>query len=163
MPVRRPESTRTRGVVACALLALAAGCTGSVEIDSPHVDASTRAACARFLEAVPEKVSGEVQRKTDPPDALGAAWGDPPIVVTCGVQMPDDFDAFSPCEEVNGVGWYSPDEDVADPTSDVTMTTIGFEPVVRIELPGEYRPPADVLVEIGAAVRTTLTRTKRCV
>ena len=43
------------------------------------------------------------------------------------------------------------------------MTTIGVEPIVRIELPGEYRPPADVLVEIGAAVRKTLTRTKRCV
>ena len=64
MPARRPVSSGTRGVVmsglAALLLALAlAGCTGPVEIDSPDVDVETRSACARFLDALPEKVSDE--------------------------------------------------------------------------------------------------------
>ena len=167
MPERRPESLRTRGVVMCGaavvLSGLLAGCTGSVEIDSPDVGARTRSACARFLDVVPEKVSGERQRRTEPNDALGAAWGDPPIVVTCGVKMPTEFDEFSPCEEVDGVGWFIPESAYTEPDEDVSITTIGWSPAVRIDLPPDYRPPADVLVEIGAAVKKALTQTKPCV
>ena len=167
MPERRPESLRTRGVVMCGvavvLSGLLAGCTGSVEIDSPDVGARTRSACARFLDVVPEKVSGERQRRTEPNDALGAAWGDPPIVVTCGVEMPTEFDEFSPCEEVDGVGWFIPESAYTEPDEDVSITTIGWSPTVRIDVPPEYRPPADVLVEIGAAVKKALTQTKPCV
>ncbi|MET1060794.1 MAG: DUF3515 domain-containing protein [Nocardioides sp.] len=153
----------TRGVVMSGLALLVSSCTGAVEIDSPDVDAETRSACARFLDVVPEKVSGERQRQTEPNDALGAAWGDPPIVVTCGVDMPEDFDEFSPCEEVDGVGWFIPEEAYTHPDDIVSITTIGWSPAVRIEVPAEYRPPADVLVEIGAAVKKSLTRTRPCV
>ena len=167
MPARRPVSSGTRGVVMSGLAALLAlplaGCTGSVEIDSPDVDVETRSACARFLDVVPEKVSDERQRSTEPDDALGAAWGDPPIVVTCGVDMPEDFDAFSACEEVDGVGWFIPESAYTETDEDVSITTIGWSPAVRIDLPPEYRPPDDVLVEIGAAVKSTLTQTKPCV
>jgi hypothetical protein len=145
------------------LAVLLSSCTGTVEIDSPHVDARTRSACARFLDVVPEKVADERQRKTDPNDALGAAWGDPPIVVTCGVDMPDDFDRFSPCEEVDGVGWFIPESAYTRPDEVVSITTIGWSPAVRIDVPPEYRPPADVLVEIGAAVKKSLTQTRPCV
>ena len=151
-------------VLLTVLLALPlAGCSGAVEIDSPDVDVETRSACARFLDVVPEKVSDERQRNTEPDDALGAAWGDPPIVVTCGVDMPEDFDAFSACEEVDGVGWFIPETAYTETDEDVSITTIGWSPAVRIDLPAEYRPPADVLVEIGAAVKKTLTQTKPCV
>jgi hypothetical protein len=156
-------SGRTRGVVVSALALLAAGCGGAVEIDSPTVDARARAACARFLDAVPERVADQRRRETEPDDALGAAWGDPPIVVTCGVDMPDDFDGFSPCEEVNGVGWYIPETAYTQPDSEVTMTTIGFAPVIQIGLPPDYRSDSNgVLVEIGAAVRKTLTQVESC-
>jgi hypothetical protein len=140
-----------------------AACGGSVEIDSPDVDARTRAACAQFLDALPETVAGQRQRETEPRDALGAAYGDPPIVITCGVDMPEGFDAFSTCQEVDGVGWYIPEDAADDQSADVEMTTIGFSPIVRIDLPADYRPPADALVEVGAAVRGTLERTDRCV
>jgi hypothetical protein len=155
-----------RGVVVSALAALTlalAGCSGAVEVDSPDVDERTRAACARFLDQVPEKVGGQARRRTEPASAPAAAWGDPPIVVTCGVDMPDDFDAFSLCQEVNGVGWFIPEEADDDPDADVAMTTIGYRPTVRIDLPADYRPPADVLVEVSDVVKATLVRTKRCV
>ena len=155
-----------RGVVASALAVLTlalAGCSGAVEVDSPDVDARTRAACARFLDQVPEKVGDQARRKTEPASAPAAAWGDPPIVVTCGVDLPDDFDAFALCQEVNGVGWYIPEEASNDQGSDVQMTTIGYRPTVRIDLPAEYRPPAAVLAEISDVVKQTLVRTKRCV
>ena len=152
-----------RGVVVSALAILTlAACSGAVDVDSPDIDARTRAACARFLDKVPEKVGDQERRKVEPDDAPAAAWGDPAIVVTCGVGMPKDFDRFSPCQEVNGIGWYIPDEALYDEVSDVQMTTIGIEPAVRIDLPAEYRPPAAVLVEVSDVVKETLTQTRRC-
>ena len=49
-----------------------------------------------------------------------------------------------------------------DQDADVQMTTIGFQPPVRIDLPAEYRPPAAVLVEISDVVKATLQQTRRC-
>ena len=152
-----------RGVVASALAVLPlAACSGAVDVDSPDIGDRTRAACARFLDNVPEKVDDQERRKVEPDDAPAAAWGDPAIVVTCGVDMPDDFDRFSACEEVNGVGWYIPEEASLDQDADVQMTTIGFQPPVRIDLPSEYRPPAAVLVEISDVVKATLRQTRGC-
>ena len=157
-------SSRTRGVVTSGVALLLAGCSGAVQIDSPEVDAETRSACARFLDVVPEKVSDERQRRTEPNDALGAAWGDPPIVVTCGVDMPDDFDAFSSCEEVDGVGWFIPESAYTETGDDVSITTIGWSPTVRVDLPAEHRTDSNaVLVEIGKAVKKALTQTRPCV
>lgn len=162
---RRPVSLRMRGAVACALLLpFLAGCSGVVEIDSPDVDATTEASCRDFLDALPSKLSGQESVEVSPDDALGRAWGDPAIVVTCGVDMPDDFNKFSACWETDGVGWYAPDEQVEDARADVTLTTIDYSPIVRIELPGVHRPPDGVTVDVGAAVKKTLEKTgKPCV
>lgn len=151
-----------------AFSALLVGCSGDgttpVSIDSPDVDAKTTRACHDFLDALPEKLSGESRVEVEPSDALGMAWGDPAIVVTCGVGVPEEFTRFSACWEANGVGWFSPDDQVEDPTADITLTTIGWTPGVEIRLPGELRPPDGVVVPIGTAVKQNLEHTgKPCV
>lgn len=159
-------SLRTRGAVACALLlpAVLSGCSDAVEVDSPDVDAATESACRSFLDALPSRLADQDSVDVSPEDALGAAWGDPAIVVTCGVPMPEEFDKFSACWETDGVGWFVPDDQIEDPAADVTLTTIGYTPNVQIRLPGELRPPDAVTVEVGAAVRKTLERSgKGCV
>ncbi len=174
-PRPRPASTRTRGVVVrrapgplagIAGLALLASCSagGPVAITEPDVSAADRAACTRFLAEVPDTLARQEKRSVTPSDALGAAWGDPAITVTCGVSVPDSFDEFSPCEEANGVGWYVPLEESADQSSDLTFTAVGYRPIVEVVLPATYRPEgaAAVIAQLAAPVDEQLTLVKPC-
>ena len=153
-----------RGVVACTALLAAAACTPDpVSIDSPDVDGTTRSACRVLLDELPSELAGEERRDVDPDDALGAAWGDPAIELRCGVGTPEGLTRFSECQEVNGVGWYVPEEQVADSSADLTLTTIGFEPAVELRIPATYRPPNDTLVELSGPIKKSLEQVKPCV
>lgn len=133
-------------------------------IDAPSLSADQAAACAEFLKAAPDTLAGEVRRSVLPDDAPGAAWGDPAITVTCGVAAPAEFDKFSPCDEVNGVGWFVPDEVRSSQDRDAVLTTIGFEPRLQLLVPASYRPegPAAAMAALAKAIKRTLTRTARC-
>ncbi len=148
------------------LVALLAGaCGGPVEIASPTLSGSDLAACTAFVDALPATLAGEERREVEPPDALGAAYGDPAIVVTCGVDPPDGFDRLtSSCEVANGVGWYVPPEQFDDQSADVTLTTPGFRPVVQVDVPGSYRPdsPAAAIAELAAGVDEHLRLVENC-
>ncbi|MDT0202900.1 DUF3515 family protein [Nocardioides sp. AE5] len=139
-----------------ALLALTS-CSSTVEIDSPDADPETRAACESFLADLPDPLLGEPGVEVSPDDALGRAWGDPPIVVTCGVGVPDGFTEFALCDEVNGIGWYVPDSAVADLDGgdgggDVVLTVITHAPRIEVQLPAAHRPPADVMALVSDLV-----------
>ncbi len=140
-----------------------ASCSNDIEVDNPELSTEQRAACDAFLASLPSELEGLDERDDlSPSDAPARAWGDPAVVVTCGVDMPADFDAFSSCEEVNGVGWFGNSDDLAAQDSDLDLTTIGFTPNVRLQIPAELRPPVGPWVEVSDAVRTTLERTSRC-
>ncbi|HQR28140.1 MAG TPA: DUF3515 domain-containing protein [Nocardioides sp.] len=162
-------SRRTRGVATCGLLAATlalAGCeSDKVPLDSPTPSPVVGAACQRLLDALPDTVDDELRRPVDPEDALGAAWGDPAITLTCGGTMPPDFDRFAACEEADGVGWYVPEEQVSDQGLDVVMTTIGRRPVVQVRVPSSYRPagPAAAMVDLAPAIKEHTRLRKPCV
>ena len=103
----------------CGCLLLAA-CSGPVEVDAPDVDADDRAACEAFVDDLPATLAAKTPVETEPKDPLGAAWGDPAIVLRCGVDVPDEFDETSACEEADGVGWFAPPEQYDDQSADVT-------------------------------------------
>jgi hypothetical protein len=145
------------------LLAVAACAPAAVSIDSPQVPAATRTVCRDLVDALPDKLAGQERRDVEPVDALGAAWGDPAIELRCGVGTPEGLTRFSECQEVNGVGWYVPDDQVADNSADLTLTTIGFEPAVEVRIPGSLRPPNDALVELAAPIKNYLEQVKHCV
>jgi hypothetical protein len=147
------------------LLWLAAGCAEDpVPISSPDVGRSARATCERFLADLPQELADEPGRTLAHDAALGAAWGDPPIVLTCGGELPEEFDRFSECVEANGVGWFVPVAAEADQSSPVTVTAAGYRPVVRVTVPGEYRPEgvASVLAELAGPARRNLELVDRC-
>ena len=166
MPTR--PSAPAAGALLLAL-GLSCGLTGcesdQVPITSPTPEPADATACARLLDALPNAVADELRRPVDPEDALGAAYGDPAIVLVCGGAMPRDFDEFSPCVEVNGVGWYVPEDQMGDDPTEVTMTTIGFRPVVQVTVPATYWPTqgaSAAQVDLAPAIKTTLTRESRC-
>ncbi len=141
------------------------GCSRDpVPVKSPTITESETTDCAEFLDGVPDEVAGQKARLVEPAGVLGAAWGDPPIVLTCGVGLPTDFDRFAECVEANGVGWFVPTSEEEDQSSDVTITAAGYRPIVKVKVPAEYRPEgvAAVMTELAAPVEEHLELVDEC-
>jgi hypothetical protein len=154
---------RTTVTLVAAATVLLGSCSGGVPIDEPSLDDADRAACSALVKALPEKVADQERRDVEPTDALGAAWGDPAIVLTCGVAAPDGFDEAAGCTTVNDVDWYIPQEQLeGNGETDLTMTTVLREQHVEVTLPGEYWPPATALVDLAAPVKETIESAGTC-
>jgi hypothetical protein len=150
-----------------ALLAgavLLAGCGGDgVRVDGYHLAAADRAACAALLDALPARVADQPHRKvTGSPYA--AAWGDPAIVLRCGVGKPAGYDRFARCQRADGVDWFVPESTIADQSKDAVMTTIGRSPAVEVGLPAHYRPEgaAGAMVDLAAAIKAHTAEIAPC-
>ena len=103
------------------------------------------------MAALPAHVSDQSRRHTSG-SPLGAAWGDPAIVLRCGVGAPEGYEPGSPCQRVNGVDWFVPEDQIEDQGSDVLLTTIGRSPAVEVAVPSDYRPPNAVMVDLADAI-----------
>ena len=126
------------------MLLLLAGC-GTLHVDSYPTTPRSRVDCIGLLGDPPQTVAGQPYRQVE--DRVAAAWGDPPIVLRCGVEKPDDFKPNSRCHEVNGVGWFA--EKNGD---DWLFTTIGRKHYVSVEVPSDYEPAADALADLADVV-----------
>ena len=165
MSLRRPGPRRVRGVALSGLLLALAGCADEpVSIPSSDVGPAARVTCEQFLADLPSQLAGQRKRALARNGALGAAWGDPAIVLTCGGGLPDDFDRFAQCVEANGVGWFVPEDAEADQSSTAVLTAAGYRPVVRVTVPGDYRPEgvASVMAQLADPVRDHLKLVDRC-
>ena len=99
-----------------------------------------------MIDALPRTVAGQ-DRRTTTPEGLTAAWGDPPIVLRCGVPRPAALMPTSQLVTVDGVDWF------AEPLSNgYLFTTYGRAAYVEVAVPSAYQPPAAVLTELAAAV-----------
>jgi len=100
--------------------------------------------CASVIGALPSTVDDAQLRRRD---QLVAAWGDPAIVLRCGVPRPAALLPTSRCDGVNGVGWFT--ETLGD---GYRFTTIGRAAYVEVTVPAHYSPAANALVDLAPAV-----------
>ncbi len=161
-------------VVACVLaLGAAAGCAGPGKVEvtpvSPAPDDSVRAMCADLVAALPATVADDLAtRAVTPSDALAAAWGDPAVVLRCGVARPSALVPTSACFEVNGVGWLATSngrEVSGDAPVEGTLrfTTIGRAAYVEVTVPPlEGHQPSDPLPALAAAIEQTIPLRHPC-
>lgn len=117
---------------------------------------------------MPERVAGQPSRSVQPSDALGAAWGDPAIVLRCGVPKPPALTASSSCFLADGVGWFAtqdghPDDGLQPVTGELVFTTVGRTPYVELSVPPDYQPASDALVDLAPAVKATTSQQRPCV
>jgi hypothetical protein len=151
--------------VLCLLVVplLAACGEGAVTVGEPPLSSEVRETCRDLVAGLPEQVADADRREIEPADALGAAWGDPAIVLTCGVKGPEDYDPTNGCTSVNGVDWYIPIEQLeGNGERDLTMTTIKRDVAVEVLMPGVYWPPAAALADLSTPVAAHTERTGRC-
>jgi hypothetical protein len=147
-----------------AMLLLACG-KEPVSIPTLRLTAADQAVCQRVVNALPDDLGGQSRRKTQPAAALGGAWGDPALVVQCGVDAPAGLTRTSQCTVVNGVGWFVPPDQVADNSADVVLSTVGYRPMLQLTVPAKYRGGslAAAEVELAPIVKQYLKLVHRCV
>ena len=145
------------------MLAVSACGNNPVRVESPRLDADGRAACEALVDDLPDELFDQGRRLVAPSAARGAAWGDPPIVLVCGADEPEEFDEFSLCVEANGVGWFVPPSQEEEGV-DVTITTVGHRPRIGVTIPGEYRPNglASVMATLSSVVDEHLELVDTC-
>lgn len=126
-------------------MALLAGCSGTVHVDSYPTTTNSQVDCVGLLGDPPRSVAGQQYRHVA--GRIAAAWGDPPIILRCGVEEPVKLRPDSQCHEVNGVGWLA--EKQGD---DWLFTTIGRAYYVSLEVPAEHAPAGDALADVSDVV-----------
>lgn len=152
----RPDAAR-RLAVAGLTLAAVAGCSSAVQVDPYPTAEGTDVDCRALIADAPALVADLPQRRVE--DArIGAAWGDPAVVLRCGVDEPEAFEPTSRCEVVGDIDWFS--EDTAD---GYLFTTVGRSVNVSVEVPAVHDPPADVLVDLADTVARHSLEEKPCV
>jgi Protein of unknown function (DUF3515) len=104
------------------------------------------------LAALPTTIDGHERRTvTTAARASARAWGDPAIVLRCGVGRPAGYTATGDCLVIDDIEWY------VEPASGGTIfTVVGADPRVEVSVPAAYTPPADVLVDVGNAIAGTI-------
>lgn len=140
-----------RPAAVTAVLILLAGCgTPAVPVDAPTPGDP---ACADLVASLPDSLDGLEQRRTDPGSVSGArAWGDPAIVVRCGVGDPADYDPTATCLDVNGVGWFASRVDDAA----VRFTSRWSTPRLEVTVPSSRAPEGQWLAPVSTATRAGL-------
>jgi len=136
---------RSRLLFALAAATFLVGCGRQVAVPLPDAPAEV---CASVT--IPATVSGAGLRPT--PEAGTAAWGEPPITYRCGVSRPASLSSTSRLLDVAGIGWL-PIEGEGGTGFIATTWPSPADPVyVEVLVPEDYAAPADVLIDISAAL-----------
>jgi hypothetical protein len=72
------------------------------EVDAPG---SSGKYCATLMSALPKDLSGLSERTLADPTPGVAAWGDPAVVLRCGLTDPVELTCSSALEQISGVAW----------------------------------------------------------
>ena len=149
-------------------LVVVVGCSADVEVRPTSPTGAAAKQCSALVAQLPDRVAGQQARPVQPAAVLGAAWGDPPIVLRCGVAEPASLQADSSCFVVNDVGWLAerdghPVTGTEPVDSDLVFTTIGRSTYVEVTVPDDYQPAADALVDLAGAIVAATDDVHPCV
>jgi hypothetical protein len=132
-----------RSALAVAV-ALLAACSPS-EIPSADPPASDQAACRTLVAALPDTIDGEDNSGRS---EYAASWGDPRIVMRCGVATPAAYEQTSELIVINDVSWL-PEEQQRG----YVFTAVGRTPQVEVYVPDAHQPEVNPLVDLAAPVQ----------
>jgi hypothetical protein len=100
-------------------------------VEVPPVTPEADASCPAVMSALPLDLQGEPSRQVQSDSPFAYAWGEPPVVLVCGVDRPVGFTVGVSAIQINGVQWYV---DTRDPDTTV-WTTVDRPVYVQVTLP----------------------------
>lgn len=166
MKTRSRHRSSLRASLCLPLLAGLAlsGCSSSVEVAAPALEGEDLSTCEALVDDLPDELFGQERRDVSGATETAAAWGDPAVVLECGARAPQEFDAFSRCSEVDGVGWFMPDSALKNPEKTLVITAQSHRPRLSVSIPAEFRQqaPDTQLKVLGALVTEHLEEVQPC-
>ncbi len=87
--------------------------------------------CPAVMSGLPLALAGEQSRPVQSDSPFAYAWGEPPVVLVCGVDRPAGWVVGASAIEINGVQWFV---DTGDPDTTV-WTTVDRPVYVEVRLP----------------------------
>jgi hypothetical protein len=127
----------------------------------PHAEAFS-AQCEKVLEHLPVQLHGLDPRvvHTTPDTPYVVAWGDPPVILRCGVDRPAGLHAGATKQLLSATGRSGPYFDVTHSGSDEVWTVIDRPVYISVAVPVQYAsgpvpPLARAIAHALPAVCTT--------
>jgi len=106
--------------------------------------------CGNLVSGLPVELGNQLIRSTKPADSGIAAWGDPAIVLKCGVSAPASMTASSQLISINGVDWFQ-----ESLTNGNRFTSVNTSEFIEINIPNAYEPAAGLLIDLANAFPTS--------
>lgn len=109
--------------------------------------ADVTAICRQLETALPKKVDGMSRRDTTPQPDRTAAWGDPAVVMRCGVERPTTLKQTSQLNTVNGIDWLVEQRDGGH-----VFTSVNRSAYVEVTVPAGHDPQVGPLVDLATSM-----------
>lgn len=129
---------------------------GPLSLSAPPHAQDQASACAKVLAKLPVQVDHLSQRvvHTTPETPFVVAWGDPPVVLRCGVDRPTSLHAGSSAQYFSTTGPDGPYFDVSSSGQSQVFTSIDRAAYVSISIPVTYH--AGPLPPLARAIAAAL-------
>jgi Protein of unknown function (DUF3515) len=126
-------------------------------VATPSPAGLANVACGHLHGALPRRLDGRPTSTVTPRSTLTAAWGDPAVVLRCGVGKPLSLRLTSELIEINGVRWFLHETHDA-----YVFTTYGRVAFVEVSVPKSVpREQATApLVDLARPVTTSVPTTQ---
>ncbi|MGW1783539.1 DUF3515 domain-containing protein [Streptomyces sp. NPDC002143] len=148
---------RPIGLPSLALLLAAVGCSsadGDTSAAVPSPSATVTELCRNLDKELPSTVDDQGRRDPSPASALTAGWGNPAIILRCGVERPEKMsDENADGVEVDGVGWLLEEQDGGSFRFTTTLRRAYVEVTIPEERTGDGMAP---LVDVAASVKKAI-------
>lgn len=141
------------------------GACGPSTVQADPAPTASDPLCAQVLQALPDELAGQRQRSTN--SQASRAWGDPAILLRCGVQpLGPTTDRCIGVVDASGVevDWVVDELGAEDQGRGTwTFTTYGRTPAIEVTVPVEYAAdgPDALLMSLSDAVEL-LPQDRRC-
>ncbi|MEX3102843.1 MULTISPECIES: DUF3515 domain-containing protein [unclassified Streptomyces] len=148
---------RLSGLSALVVLCAAAGCSSADDSAStvvPSPSAKAAEICGKLDAALPATVDGLPRRDPEPASPLTAGWGDPAIILRCGVVKPPKMDdKNADAGEADGVGWLVEKQDNGTIRFTSALRVVYIEVTLPKSRAAEGMSP---LIDLAPAVKKTV-------
>jgi Protein of unknown function (DUF3515) len=134
--------------------------TAPVSVPAPALGEPAATVCRTLVERLPDTVNGSPRRPVTSGDGQNAAYGDPPVVLSCGTTPP----AIPPDAQLiglSGVCWWPEDR-----SGSAVWTTVGRQVPVQVTVPktdeGSSQWVIDFVPAISSAVPLAASAPASC-